>query len=132
MERGTSNTTQRATTGAGPSGLRLQSLLQKEIKDILKREEGNEDTLYLYGTGTHWVAFENSAYQLQRRHAEAELTPFFFDSYSFPVLMASIPAKSIGVTPADGKLALKVPPIDPKAYGTWRRRTVGQFEDIFK
>ena len=110
--------------------MRLQSLLLKEMSDILRKEERNEDALYLYGTGTHWVAFENSAYQLQRQHAEVELTPFFFDSYPFPVLMASIPAEAIGVTPADGKLALKVPPVDPKTYRAWHRQVVRQFEDI--
>ena len=130
MEREASNTTPHATTGAGPSGLRLQSLLQKEMKDILRKEERNEDALYLYGTGTHWVAFENSAYQLQRQHAEAELTLFFFDSYPFPVLMASVPAEAMGVTPADGKLALKAPQLDPQTYRAWRRREMRQFEDI--
>lgn len=131
MEREALDAARHGTSGAGPSGLRLQSLLQKEMKGILGKEEGNEGALYLYGTGTHWVAFGKSAYQLKRRHAEAELVPFFFDTYPFPVLMASVPAGTMGVTPADGELALEAPKLDPGAYRAWHRREMGRFGDIF-
>ena len=80
------------------SGLRLQSLLQHEITTILHQELDNDAAIHLYSTGTHWVAFEHSAYQLIRQYPESDLTPFFFDNYPFPVLMASIQAKDLKET----------------------------------
>ena len=112
------------------SGLRLQSLLQHEITTILHQEFDNESAIYLYSTGTHWVAFEHSAYQLCRQYPDADLTPFFFDTYPFPVLMASIQAKYLKDTSLDGRLTLKAPKLSLRQYRAWHRREVKQFEDI--
>ena len=112
------------------SGLRLQSLLQKEIQTILYQELDNESAIYLYSTGTHWVAFERSAYQLIRQYPDADLTPFFFDTYPFPVLMASIRAKDLKEISLDGRMTLKAPKLNLRQYRAWYRREVKQFEDI--
>ena len=112
------------------SGLRLQSLLQHEITTILQQEFDNESAIYLYSTGTHWVAFEHSAYQLCRQYPDADLTPFFFDTYPFPVLMASIQAKDLKDTSLNGRLTLKAPKLNLRQYRAWHRREVKQFEDI--
>lgn len=78
------------------------------------------------------MAFGKSAYQLKRRHAEAELVPFFFDTYPFPVLMASIPAGAMGVAPAEGKLALEAPKLDPGAYRAWHRREMSVYGGLLR
>lgn len=115
-----------------PSGLRLQSLLQKEIKSILKKEVGNLDTMYLYGTGTHWVAFENSAYQLCQQCEEVELTPFFFDDYPFPVLMASISYFALEDKTISDRMTLTVPKLNQRRYNVWHRKVIKQYEDVFQ
>ena len=112
------------------SGLRLQSLLQNEIQTILHQELNNESSIYLYSTGSHWVSFERSAYQLCRQYPDADLTPFFFDAYPFPVLMASIQAKDLKETSLNGRLTLKAPKLNLRQYRAWHRREVKQFEDI--
>ena len=112
------------------SGLRLQSLLQNEIQTILHQEFDNDAAIHLYSTGSHWVAFEHSAYQLCRQYPEADLTPFFFDTYPFPVLMASIQAKDLKETLLDGRLTLKAPKLNLRQYRAWHRREVKQYEDI--
>ena len=112
------------------SGLRLQSLLQNEMQTILHQELDNEMAIHLYSTGSHWVAFEHSAYQLCRQYPESDLTPFFFDAYPFPVLMASIQAKDLKDTSLNGRLTLKAPKLNLRQYRAWHRREVKQFEDI--
>ena len=112
------------------SGLRLQSLLQHEITTILHQELDNDAAIYLYSTGSHWVSFERSAYQLCRQYPDADLTPFFFDTYPFPVLMASIQAKDLKETSLEGRLMLKAPKLNLRQYRAWHRREVKQFEDI--
>ena len=54
------------SSSSQPSGVRLLALLQGQWKEILRREESNVSLMHLYGTGTHWVAFERSACQLSR------------------------------------------------------------------
>lgn len=114
------------------SGVSLQSLLQKEIKNILKKEVGNTDAMYLYGTGTYWVAFENSAYQLCQQYEEAELTPFFFDEYPFPVLMASVPYSALDNNKISDRLVLRAPKLNQRRYNAWHRREMEQYEDVLK
>ncbi len=115
-----------------PSGLSLQSLLQKEIKNILKKEVGNTDAMYLYGTGTYWVAFENSAYQLCQQCEEVELTPFFFDDYPFPVLMASISYFALEDKTISDRMTLTVPKLNQRRYNVWHRKVIKQYEDVFQ
>ena len=112
------------------SGLRLQSLLQKEIQTILQQELDNESAILLYSTGSHWVAFEHSVYQLCRRTPEADLTPFFFDNYPFPVLMASIPVMDLGEKGLKEKMTLAAPKLNMRQYRAWHRREMKEFEDI--
>ena len=114
------------------SGLRLQSLLQHEITTILHQELDNDAAIHLYRTGTHWVAFEHSAYQLIRQYPESDLTPFFFDAYPFPVLMASIQAKDLKDTSLNGRLTLKAPKLNLRQYRAWYRREVEKYEEVLR
>jgi len=54
-----------------PSGVRLVRLLNEHLGEIMGRERTNQNSIHLYCTGPYWVAFECSAYQLQRGHADA-------------------------------------------------------------
>ena len=65
----------RRSSSSQPSGVRLLALLQGQGQEILRREENNASLMHLYGTGTHWVAFERSACQLSRLCPEAKIIP---------------------------------------------------------
>ena len=114
------------------SGLRLQSLLQNEMQTILHQELDNESAIHLYSTGTHWVAFEHSAYQLIRQYPESDLTPFFFDAYPFPVLMASISYFALEDKTISDRMTLAVPKLNQRRYNVWHRRVTKQYEDVFQ
>lgn len=77
------------SSSSQPSGVRLLALLQGQWKEILRREESNVSLMHLYGTGTHWVAFERSACQLSRLCTEAKTVPMRLSGFPFPVVMAS-------------------------------------------
>jgi len=47
-----------------PSGIRLVTLLNEHLNEIMDRERTNRTSIHLYCTGPYWVAFERSAYQL--------------------------------------------------------------------
>lgn len=79
----------RCSSSSQPSGVRLLALLQGQWKEILRREESNAFLMHLYGTGTHWVAFERSACQLSRLSTEAKIVPMRLSGFPFPVVMAT-------------------------------------------
>ena len=74
------------SSSSQPSGVRLLALLQGQWKEILRREESNVSLMHLYGTGTHWVAFERSACQLSRLCTEAKIVPMRLSGFPFPVV----------------------------------------------
>lgn len=45
--------------------------------------------MHLYGTGTHWVAFERSASQLSRLCPGANIIPMRLSGFPFPVVVAA-------------------------------------------
>lgn len=114
------------------SGFCLQSLLQNEIQTILHQEFDNASAIYLYSTGSHWVAFERSAYQLIRQYPESDLTPFFFDDYPFPVLMASISYFALEDKTISDRMTLTVPKLNQRRYNVWHRKVIKQYEDVFQ
>ena len=44
-----------------PSGIRLVTLLNEHLNEIMDRERTNRTSIHLYCTGPYWVAFERSA-----------------------------------------------------------------------
>ena len=58
-----------------PSGIRLVTLLNEHLNEIMGRERVNRTSIHLYCTGSYWVAFERSAYQLRRAFPDSEITP---------------------------------------------------------
>ncbi|WP_455625139.1 hypothetical protein [Parabacteroides sp.] len=73
-----------------PSGVRLVRLLNEHLDDIMNLERTNIASIHLYCTGSYWVAFERSAYQLRRAFPDSEVTPMRLFGYPFPVVMVSV------------------------------------------
>ena len=96
-----------------PSGIRLMLLLKGHLREIMDRECANQTSIHLYCTGSYWVAFERSAYQL-------------------PVVMVSVTDRSLRLyerkhiakqNGADYKL-LTVSELSAPAYQAWHTREV--------
>lgn len=73
-----------------PSGIRLKNLIQNHHAEILGREKNNEKFIHLYSIGTYWVAFEQSAYRLNRIFGTSEISLFRVASLPDYVVMVSV------------------------------------------
>ena len=69
-----------------PSGIRLMNLLRDHLTEIMDRERANLNSIHLYCTGSYWVSFERSAYQLRRVFPDSETTPLRLFAYPFPIV----------------------------------------------
>ena len=65
-------------------------LFQNRLSDILFKEANNERYMYLYDTGSYWMAFERSAYMLSRLYANALLLPMKIPYIPYPIVTVSI------------------------------------------
>lgn len=65
-------------------------LFQNRLSDILFKEANNESYMYLYDTGSYWMAFEKSAYMLSKLYDHALLLPMKTPYIPFPIVTASI------------------------------------------
>ena len=78
-----------------PSGIRLMNLLRDHLTEIMDRERANLNSIHLYCTGSYWVSFERSAYQLRRVFPDSETTPLRLFAYPFPIVMVSVTDRSL-------------------------------------
>ena len=78
-----------------PSGIRLVTLLNEHLNEIMDRERTNRTSIHLYCTGPYWVAFERSAYQLCLTFPDSEITPLRLFAYPFPIVMVSVTDRSL-------------------------------------
>lgn len=78
-----------------PSGIRLMNLLREHLTEIMDRERTNQNSMHLYCTGSYWVAFERSAYQLHRAFSDSETLPLRLYAYPFPIVMVSVTDRSL-------------------------------------
>ncbi|WP_165157294.1 hypothetical protein [Parabacteroides sp. ZJ-118] len=110
-----------------PSGIRLMNLLRARLAEIMDRERANRNAIHLYCTGSYWVAFERSAYQLRRAFPDSETMPMRLFGYPFPVVMVSVTDRSLRAyarahilkkDEKDYKL-LTVPGLPIAAYREW-------------
>ncbi len=110
-----------------PSGIRLMNLLRERLTEIMDRERANQNSMHLYCTGSYWVAFERSAYQLHRAFSDSETLPLRLYTYPFPIVMASITDLSLRLytrkhilrkDESDYKL-LVVPELPMSDYRAW-------------
>ena len=75
-----------------PSGIRLVTLLNEHLSEIMDRERMNRTSIHLYCTGPYWVAFERSACRLSGLFSKSELTLFRVPDCVEYVVMVSVPA----------------------------------------
>ena len=75
-----------------PSGIRLVTLLNEHLNEIMDRERMNRTSIHLYCTGPYWVAFERSACRLSGLFSKSELTLFRVPDCVEYVVMVSVPA----------------------------------------
>lgn len=73
-----------------PSGLQLLRLVNTQLPQIIRKEQGNETRIRLYGAGEYWSAFEQSAYLLCQLFPHSNMTIWTHKDYPFTVVMASI------------------------------------------
>ncbi|WP_455633406.1 hypothetical protein [Parabacteroides sp.] len=78
-----------------PSGIRLVTLLNERLNEIMDRERTNRTSIHLYCTGPYWVAFEHSAYLLRLTFPDSEITPLRLFAYPFPIVMVSVTDRSL-------------------------------------
>ena len=115
-----------------PSGIRLMLLLKGHLREIMNRECANQTSIHLYCTGSYWVAFERSAYQLRRAFPDSEIKPMRLYAYPFPVVMVSVTDRSLRsyarrhILRRDDKdyKQLTVPELSAPAYQAWHTREV--------
>lgn len=116
-------------------GIRLMRLMDTHLRDIIRKEHSNGKSIHLYGTGGHWVAFEQSAYLLCQLFSGYEISVVTHAAYPFPVVMAGIPDQDLRTyskrhifkrDEADYKelIASEIP---PKQYQIWHRQEVQEF-----
>lgn len=106
------------------SGVQFLQWVAENLRLITHREAGNEDTLHLYAHGDYWHAFERSAYQLVRRHPEAQLSQLSFTTYPFPLIIATLSDATVrrhlaAHSHTATHLVLPAPRLTPEAYYTW-------------
>ena len=64
---------------------RINTLLETNLKKILNNELHNEDRIHLYDVGEYWVAFEKSAYLLEKINPKDEQPlVLYMKGYPFP------------------------------------------------
>ena len=70
-------------------------LFQNRLSDILFKEANNERYMYLYDTGSYWMAFEKSAYMLSKLYDHALLLPMKTPYIPFPIVTARIEQEKV-------------------------------------
>ena len=111
----------------------VSMLLQKSSKTIIKREYDNLNRIHLYGVGQYWVAFDKSAYMLEKMtNEESNAAILHLKESPFPVLMYCVHydrvkdlCRKYTMTKQNPDyLQLLIPPIDSTSYNQWYRELV--------
>ena len=109
---------------------KLNTLLTKDLKNILKKELHNENRVNLYGVGEYWVAFDKSAYLLEQMTQEDDAPMVLhIKEHPFPLIMYNIHyhmvddicRKHIMAQKSLEFLQLVTHPIDDNSYAKWYR-----------
>ncbi len=118
--------------------MRLMRLLETRILDIIRRERANDTSICLYSTGTYWVGFEHSAWQLSRLFPSASDTSVAtHPAYPFPVVMTSVSAERLRdyfcrhdlpyVSEKPDYREISSDSFDSAEYEKWHKREVEEF-----
>ncbi|MBQ8501959.1 MAG: hypothetical protein IJ494_06655 [Bacteroides sp.] len=109
---------------------RINALLLTSMKEILNQERHNDNRINLYDVGEYWVAFEKSAYQLEKlAKDDHEAIVLYIKNHPFPLIMQSIHHKRVNDICYNHIMAKKsleylqlvVHPIDNAFYDKWYR-----------
>lgn len=114
------------------SGIRIQMLIQNHHAEILGRERNNNKSIHLYNTGTYWIAFEQSACQLNSIFPRCEINLLVIPGHPGYVVMASVPSAQANAyfrthiarrDELDYKV-LTTPPLPAEDYYRWHVQVV--------
>lgn len=112
---------------------RINTLLEINLKKILNNELHNEDRIHLYDVGEYWVAFEKSAYLLEKINPKDEQPlVLYMKGYPFPIVMHSVYYTKVNDMcrkhPMSRRgleyLQIMTKSIDNKQYTKWYRELV--------
>ena len=110
--------------------MRIESLVASKLQNILSKESDNVNHIYLYNAGELWVAFENSAYQLEQLLGDADATIVMrLKNRPFPLVLNTISdIKVRGLykkgNPLQGFIKLPASPMDKETFQNWYRELV--------
>lgn len=117
-------------------GIRLMSLLETRLTEIIRQESNNENHIHLYTTGDYWAAFEQSACLLCEAFPASETTIITsHTAYPFPVVMATITDNELRTYTRKHILRkdnleykiLSAPALSFEHYREWHNREVQEF-----
>ncbi|MBQ8224224.1 MAG: hypothetical protein IJZ86_02545 [Bacteroides sp.] len=116
---------------------RINTLLLTNMKNILNEEKHNNNCINLYDVGEYWVAFEKSAYQLEKlAKDEHEAMVLYIKNHPFPIVMQSIHHKRVNdmchnhIMTKKGLeyLQLVTRPIDKVIYDKWYKEHMIEYD----
>ena len=112
---------------------RITTLLSTNLKSILKKEVHNDNRVNLYGAGEYWVAFEKSAYMLDKMTDKSDKPMVLhLQTHPFPIVMRSIHSLTVNdmcrhhivAKKQLEYLQLMTQPTDDASYNEWYREFV--------
>ena len=126
------------SSSSQPSGVRLLALLQGQWKEILRREESNVSLMHLYGTGTHWVAFERSAFHLCHIYTKSVINAMKVFRVPLPIVVTSVEDREMPFAVGDMECMKRTfveriyktgKPVDGKSFNEWHYQNTIVFQD---
>lgn len=104
--------------------MRIESLIACNIHNILQKENGNENHIYLYNVGELWVAFENSAFQLEQLSDDVDTTVLVRPkNHPFPFVFNTISDTKVRILYQHNQhkdfLQIPATPLDKESFKNW-------------
>lgn len=112
---------------------KVNELLTKDLKSVLKKELHNENRVNLYGVGEYWASFEKSAYLFeQMTHDEEAPIVLYIKGHPFPVVMHTTHYKRVDDMCRKHIIAKRgleflqfiTHPIDESSYTQWHKEHI--------
>ena len=110
--------------------MRIESLIANNIQNILQKENGNQNHIYLYNAGELWVAFEKSAFQLEQISDDINTTMVMrLKDRPFPLVFNTISDTKVqGLCKQKRTLQkliqISASPMDHEMFNNWYRDLV--------
>ena len=105
----------------------FNQFLTNRWKEVVNVEEANTHALHLYRMGDYWVAFEKSAYLVNKYIDDLDISSINFPTYPFPVIFLCITDFQLSLlrrslvttTRTEDYVELNTTPIVPAHYSQW-------------